>query len=104
MGLYRNYHIMGYCCFVRPAPAPFKFNFKVSFGLTTSFSRSPFSSEGIKRSPVPLGTAGPTMPTTDGRFGGLRILRGTGGTDQLGLELDADVRELLLLSALSLGG
>lgn len=47
------------------------------------------------------------MPTTDGRFGGLRILRGTEGggtTGQLGLELDADVRELLLLSALSFGG
>lgn len=97
-----TYH--GYC-FVRAAPAPFKFNFSVSFGLTASFSRCASSPVEVRRSSALLGTAGPTPPTIEGRFGGLRILRGTGGTTgQLGLELDADVRELLLLSALSFGG
>lgn len=91
--------------FIRVAPAPFKFNFSVSFGLTAPLSRSTSSLVEIRRSPTLLETAAPIPPTTDGRFGGLRILRGTGGTTgQLGLELDADVRELLLLSALSFGG
>ena len=94
----------GYC-FVRAAPAPFKFNFRVSFGLTISFSRSASSPVEIRRSLTLLERLDPTEPTIDGRFGGLRILRGTGGTTgQLGLELDGDVRELLLLSALSFGG
>lgn len=77
----------------------------MSFGLTTSFPRSASSPVEIRRSLTLLETADPTELTIDGRFGGLRILRGTGGTiGQLGLELDADVRELLLLSALSFGG